>query len=95
MKMTMSSKSAELTTFETSEKDKSNDLENVLGGCLAVVTNYPNECTGRTGKMRVELILKMLDKHSDKLFEDNYPALSSTAIRDIVNNWVGKLSQKD
>ncbi len=92
MKITMSSGSEPIPTFETPVKGGTKDVENVLGGCLAVVTNFPEECKGRGGKMKVELILKMLTKHAEILFDDGYPVLSSTAIRDIVTNWVQKLS---
>ena len=92
MKVAMASKSAEPTTLEAPLMDNTKDVEKLLGGCLAVVSNYPQECTGRSGKIKVELILKTLDKYSDRLFGDSFPALSSMAIRDIVNNWVQKLS---
>jgi len=70
---------------------KSSDIEQILGACLAVVSNYPDECKNERGQIKIEKILSLVDDHSDKLFSTGTPALSTTAIRDIINRWLEKL----
>ena len=67
------------------------DAENLLGACVSVLANYPDECRNQKGKVSTERVLKLLDKHSHRLFPDELPGLSSTGIRDLVNNWIFKL----
>ena len=74
-------------TLSTSE----NDIQKILGACFSVTARYPEECRNSRGVVKTERILKLVDQHSDKLFEGQLPGLSSTAIRDIVNRWILKL----
>lgn len=67
------------------------DSERILGACLSVLVNYPDECKNDRGKIKTERILKIVDRHSEQLFDGSLPVLSSTGIRDLVNNWVTKL----
>ena len=67
------------------------DTEQVLGACFAIVATYPDECKNSRGVIKTEQVLRLLDEHADKLFNAQLPALSSTAIRDIVNHWLLKL----
>ena len=76
---------------EQVENLASKDAENILGACVAVLASFPEECTNQKGKVSTERLLKLMGKHSDSLFPDSLPGLSSTAIRDLVNNWVVKL----
>ncbi len=68
-----------------------NDRHQVLGACLAIVANFPDECKNAKGVIKTEAILRLLAKHSDKLFAGQLPKMSSTAIRDLVNQWLQKL----
>jgi hypothetical protein len=68
-----------------------NDMQKILGACFSVIVRYPEECRNSRGVVKTERILKLVDQHSDKLFEGQLPNLSSTAIRDIVNRWMVKL----
>lgn len=69
----------------------SNDRERILGACVSVLANYPEECLNKKGKVSTERMLKLIDKYSDQLFSDELPGLSSTGIRDLVKLWVLKL----
>ena len=67
------------------------DIERLLGACLSVMMNYPQECMGKSGKVSIEKMLKLLDENAGQLFENHYPALSGTVIRDILKSWQAKL----
>lgn len=67
------------------------DTEQILGACFAIVATFPDECKNSRGVIKTEPVLRLLDEHADKLFNGQLPALSSTAIRDIVNHWLLKL----
>lgn len=71
------------------------DTEQILGACFAIVATYPDECKNSRGVIKAEQVLRLLDEHSDKLFNGQLPALSSTAIRDIANHWLLKLKRTD
>lgn len=70
---------------------ESNDAQQLLGACFAIVTTFPEECKSSRGVIKTEHILRLLDEHSDRLFDGQLPALSSTLIRDLVNHWMQKL----
>jgi hypothetical protein len=80
--------SVDLPTTSSFSED---DMQKILGACFSVTARYPEECRNSKGVLKTERILKLVDQHSDKLFEGKLPALSSTAIRDIVNRWLAKL----
>lgn len=67
------------------------DAERLLGACLAVLVNYPEECKNDNGKIKPEKVLKLIDQYSDSLFGNSLPDLSSTGIYDLMNTWIYKL----
>ncbi len=91
IKTTAFSSSDEFTQENDVTASSGKDAENLLGACVSVLANYPDECRNQKGKVTTERILKLLDKHSDRLFPGELPGLSSTSIRDLVNNWILKL----
>ncbi len=70
---------------------ESSDAQQLLGACFAIAANFPEECKNSRGVVKTERVLRLLDEHSDRLFDGQLPALSSTVIRDLVNHWVQKL----
>ena len=91
IKTTMSISSDEGIWAKDDESAVNKDAENILGACVSVLANYPDECRNKNGKIAPERILKLVDEHSDSLFPENLPELSSTMIRDLLNNWILKL----
>jgi hypothetical protein len=76
---------------ESGVLSESNDVQQLLGACFAIAVNFPEECKNSRGVVKTERVLRLLDEHSDRLFDGQLPALSSTVIRDLVNHWVQKL----
>ncbi|MBT7950937.1 MAG: hypothetical protein HN764_04875 [Gammaproteobacteria bacterium] len=70
---------------------ENNDAQQLLGACFAIAASFPEECKNSRGVVKTERVLRLLDEHSDRLFDGQLPALSSTVIRDLVNHWVQKL----
>jgi hypothetical protein len=91
LKTTMSLKPEACSQKESAAMSDRRDTEQLLGACFAIVATYPDECKNKQGVIKTERVLRLLDQHSDKLFNGQLPELSSTAIRDMVNHWILKL----
>ena len=89
MKMTLPSSTGDIDP--TDDITPADDIERLLGACVSILMNYPQECLGKKGKISIEKLLKKLDQNADQLFGGRYPSLSGVAIRDIVNSWQAKL----
>lgn len=68
------------------------DIELVLGASFAVLARYNDACRGKNGVVKTEKLLALINKHHAVLFGGRELSLSSTAIRDVVNRWLLKLS---
>ncbi len=78
-------------TDEAEHAQRSSDVEQILGACLAIVSNHPDKCKNKQGIIKAEKVLSLLDMYADRLFNGQPPELSSAIIRDIVNHWLMKL----
>lgn len=81
----------ELPERDASESSLSGN-EKVLGACLALLAKYGDDCRGKSGKVSLEKLLRLMDKEREKLFRGNEPQLSSVLIRDVVSQWLQKLN---
>ncbi len=91
LKTVLSTESVSSSRADDPALSDRSDIERILGACLALVASYPDECKNARGMITVERLLKLLDAHAEILFNGEFPAMSSTAIRDTVNHWLNKL----
>ena len=65
-----------------------NDRERILGAALAILAAYPEKCRNEKGQVDINRIIEILEDKGEFWFSERIPALSDTAIFDLINRWL-------